>query len=386
MSLVKSPFFSIIIPCYNHGQYLSECFNSIISQSFTNWEAIVINDGSKDNSLNIGESYGQKDSRFIIINQSNHGLSAARNRGMERSKGDFFLFLDADDWLEPNCLEILVNEISNKPEFELYRFGYSYWTEPQGKRLHTHLPKGEGSIYPDILYNNLGPCHSIVIRSDFARILGAFDIHLKSCEDWDFWIRAGKMGGRVFSISENLVAYRYVTNSMSRQPYTMFEALSIVSRRAFQKDSRLPVSAFHTSISEEGLNTILNKHLIRCIGILIHHGKVNEGSEWYFKEYKKRKIEISPKEWMGLSSYLTWRYFNSKEDLLRLRETIKPKIQEFFQKIGFDKNTSVRMSSMILLPQTKKLNHLNYGRFLGMILNQFINDGKENSGISIPKI
>lgn len=367
--------FSIIIPCYNHGQYLSDCLDSIIGQSFSNWESIIINDGSIDNSKEVGECYVKKDSRFILLNQSNQGLSVSRNKGIQNSKGDFLLFLDADDWLEPNCLEVLVRNISKHPGFELYRFGYSYWSEPKGNKLHIHLPKGEGMVYPDILYHNIGPCHSIAIKSDFARILGGFDIQLKSCEDWDYWIRAGKMGAKVFSVPENLVAYRYVIDSMSRQPYTMYEALSIVSRRAFQKDSRLPDSAFHASISEGNFKAILKKHLICCIGILIHQGNVREATDWYLQESKENNLKVSETDWMGLSSYLTWKYFNSEVDLMRLKEVVKFSIRDFFILIGYSNHSSIILSAKIMLPQEKKMNHIKYGRKLGGFVNKFLNKG-----------
>ncbi len=106
--------FSIIIPIYNVESYLRECLDSVLQQSFADWETICINDGSTDNSAAILEEYGQKDSRFKIINQPNGGLSAARNTGLKAATGEYVLFLDSDDWLEGNALERVSESLTNE--------------------------------------------------------------------------------------------------------------------------------------------------------------------------------------------------------------------------------------------------------------------------------
>lgn len=103
--------FSIIIPIFNVEKYLRECLDSVLGQSFPNWEAVCVNDGSTDGSAAILMDYAAKDDRFRIVEQSNAGLSAARNTGMEYATGDFVLFLDSDDWLELNALEVLAGNL-----------------------------------------------------------------------------------------------------------------------------------------------------------------------------------------------------------------------------------------------------------------------------------
>ncbi len=99
--------FSIIIPVYNVEKYLSKCLDSVLTQSFTGWEAICVNDGSTDGSGAILEEYAKQNSQFTVIAQANGGLSAARNTGLEAAKGDYVLFLDSDDWLETDALQII---------------------------------------------------------------------------------------------------------------------------------------------------------------------------------------------------------------------------------------------------------------------------------------
>ena len=107
-------FFSIIIPVYNVEAYLQDCLESVLRQSFPDWEAICVNDGSTDVSLAILEEYAAKDSRFRIFSQVNGGLSSARNAGLKVAKGNYVLFLDSDDWLEKNALEVLAGRVDGE--------------------------------------------------------------------------------------------------------------------------------------------------------------------------------------------------------------------------------------------------------------------------------
>lgn len=101
------PRFSIIIPVYNVEPYLRECLDSVLGQTFTDWEAICVNDGSTDGSAAILDDYARRDKRFLIIAQPNGGLSAARNTGLAAATGEYVLFLDSDDWVEPTMLKQL---------------------------------------------------------------------------------------------------------------------------------------------------------------------------------------------------------------------------------------------------------------------------------------
>lgn len=120
--------FSIIIPVYNVEKYLSKCLDSVIGQTYKNIEIICINDGSTDNSLEILKTYAQKDKRIKIINQTNQGVSIARNNGIDNATGDYILFVDSDDWIELNTCEILNAELGNKFQ-DLIIFNHSVVTK-----------------------------------------------------------------------------------------------------------------------------------------------------------------------------------------------------------------------------------------------------------------
>ena len=121
---------SIIVPVYNTENFLEKCLNSIIDQTFTNWQAICINDGSSDSSLKILQHYAQKDKRFVIINQENNGVSAARNVGLKAATGKYIMYLDSDDIIHPNCMEIALKTITDT-QTDVCDFGFVRVKEKQ---------------------------------------------------------------------------------------------------------------------------------------------------------------------------------------------------------------------------------------------------------------
>ena len=106
--------FSVIIPVYNVEPYLRECLDSVLNQKFKDWEAVCVNDGSTDGSADILNEYAARERRLKVITQPNRGLSAARNAGVDAAEGEYVLFLDSDDWLEENALEVLSNNLDGE--------------------------------------------------------------------------------------------------------------------------------------------------------------------------------------------------------------------------------------------------------------------------------
>lgn len=105
---------SIIIPVYNAEKYLDNCLNSVVNQTLSSIEIIIVNDGSNDASLSICEKYAIRDNRINIINKKNEGVSIARNTGIEFATGEYIMFVDSDDWIDLNMCEVMVNEIISK--------------------------------------------------------------------------------------------------------------------------------------------------------------------------------------------------------------------------------------------------------------------------------
>ena len=128
-NLLNNDLISIIIPVYNSGLFIAKCLNSLINQTYTNIEIICINDGSLDNSLDVLKKYQKKDKRVKIIDKENAGVSAARNDGLKFASGEYITFVDADDWLEENAIEILYNTLKREKVDVVrgnYYVNYSY--------------------------------------------------------------------------------------------------------------------------------------------------------------------------------------------------------------------------------------------------------------------
>lgn len=128
MSDNNTPAISVIVPIYNVERYLPKCLKSICNQTFTNFEVLLINDGSQDNSAAIAQKLCDTDNRFHIIHKENGGLSDARNVGLQHAKGEFIAFIDSDDYIHPDYLSVLYNAcIQNHADISYCRFKYSYF-------------------------------------------------------------------------------------------------------------------------------------------------------------------------------------------------------------------------------------------------------------------
>ena len=124
------PKISIIIPMYNVEKYLRRCLDSVLNQTFKEWQAICVDDGSPDNSGKIAEEYAGRDKRFVVVHKENGGLSDARNAGMPKATGEYIMFLDSDDFIHPQTMEIAYN-LAKKNKSDIVSFTYDRFYRPQ---------------------------------------------------------------------------------------------------------------------------------------------------------------------------------------------------------------------------------------------------------------
>ena len=136
---MEKDLISIVVPVYNVEKYLSRCIDSILNQTYEKWEAIFVNDGSKDNSLEILKKYQNKDKRIKIVNKKNEGSGIARNIGIEQSKGEYLAFLDSDDWYEKNFLEKLYNNLKeNNSDVSMCNPRMTYDDSQKNKNINVY--------------------------------------------------------------------------------------------------------------------------------------------------------------------------------------------------------------------------------------------------------
>ena len=138
-------YFSIVIPVYNVAGYVEKCLDSILAQTFEDYEVIVVDDGSTDETPSIIDGYAGKDDRITVIHKKNEGVSIARNTGMEKASGKYFLFFDGDDFVEPYCLQEL-HEIAEKNKIDTIIYGY-HRCYANGEVWETNVPHFPNQLY-----------------------------------------------------------------------------------------------------------------------------------------------------------------------------------------------------------------------------------------------
>ena len=234
--------YSIIIPVYNIKEYLADCLDSVLAQSISDYEVILVNDGSTDGSDTLCDAYATKYSQIHVMHQSNQGVSVARNTGLELAQGEYVLFLDSDDWWEPNLLELLTPFVNKN--CDLVEFGFQV--------IINNTPTK--TIYPRIFCNDLpgtdylqqvfhtnkiphGSCWCSAFRRQFLMDQNLrFPVGVRFGEDLKFRMAALEKAVSVYSISEAPYCYRIrsssVTNSVTI--LTLSDALS-VSAELFRK-------------------------------------------------------------------------------------------------------------------------------------------------------
>lgn len=200
---------SIIVPCYNLAQFLPDCIDSVLQQTYKNFECIIVNDGSSDDTIEVATRYIKRDKRIKLVNIENGGLANARNVGIKNSSGDYILPLDADDKIDEKYLALAVEVLDEKPNVEIVYCRAKYF----GKR------HGEFELHPYSLEYILGCncifCSAFYRRRTYDRTKGYNPQMKYGYEDWDFWLSILEHGGEVFKIDQILFYYRQRRHSMN---------------------------------------------------------------------------------------------------------------------------------------------------------------------------
>jgi len=196
---MNNPLISVIVPCYKQAQYLDECLQSVFAQRYQNWECIIVNDGSPDETESIAKYWLGKDSRFKYLYKENGGLSSARNAGIEVASGEWVQFLDCDDLLEVNKLEHV--SLFFGMDVDVLISGYRYFYTEEGiSKLRIYgnqffLPEvfisKEDKVDLKVLFRKKNPfvVSAPLYRRRIFDMIGLFDLRLKALEDWEFNLR-----------------------------------------------------------------------------------------------------------------------------------------------------------------------------------------------------
>lgn len=226
------PIVSIIIPVYNTADYLENCLNSFLAQTYNNLEIICINDGSTDNSLSLLNHYASIDDRIVIIDQENKGVSVARNSGLDISKGEYIAFIDSDDWVDLNYIEILYSiAFENNSDIVSCSFSVESEISESGLRVKDSNKIVKSVDFIDFYKTRKGYPWGTLIKKEIIKDL-RFRADVKKFEDELFWFElASRSGSNNYGISVcNLDLYHYFfrRNSAVQRNMLLFNELNIL--------------------------------------------------------------------------------------------------------------------------------------------------------------
>lgn len=249
----KKPLISVIIPCYNQAQFLEETLNSVLSQSYKNWECLIINDGSTDNSLDICNTFKTKDDRFLLFDIKNKGRSNARNIGLDQAKGEWIQFLDSDDVLHKdkflNSLAVQKKD-SGMIITDFLRFRK---TIDKPRRAFCDLSKVTFNYKSLLLQWEINftiPIHCGLFRKSILKSI-KFNTDLNANEDWCFWLEFYKNEFSTEYVNQKLVFYRMNQNGTVANFHHMEENTKLAKLYIFNNLEDHYKSLFFNRVIEE---------------------------------------------------------------------------------------------------------------------------------------
>lgn len=228
---------SVVIPSYNYGHLIGETIDSILNQTYTDIEVIVVNDGSKDNTEAVVQEYAKRDSRVVLLTFPNAGLGTTRNRGLEKAKGDYIQFLDADDLVEKDKFRVQLEYFAANPGVDVVYGSVRYFTNrpfDSADRKLTYwgpdkewMPKlsGKGSVLlPQTLKGNFSHLSSPLFKRSIVNKVGPFDNNISAVADYHFLLRC-VINDAVFLYHDTPGTYslvRWHPSNMSKDPNYMW--------------------------------------------------------------------------------------------------------------------------------------------------------------------
>lgn len=245
------PKISIVIPVYNGARYLGETLDSALNQTETNWELLLVDDGSTDNSVELAEHYVKRDSRIRLIRQKNGGVVDARNRGITQTnqQSTFVILLDQDDVWEPDTLQVLQAALESQPNCVAAhgvirmidagdspfhgQFGELWGQERRGivEGREIVWPLDQPTAFSVFAFGNcIMTPGQVLIRRAALNAVGAFDPACRPADDWDMWLRLSRLGDFVF-LNQPLLHYRLHDNNASNNRRVMEGAEQVLRRK-----------------------------------------------------------------------------------------------------------------------------------------------------------
>jgi GT2 family glycosyltransferase len=254
--VTPTPLLSVVVPARDAGATLGATLDSLRAQTCAQWEAVVVDDGSHDETGAIARRAGADDARVrLLARREAGGVSDARNAGMAAARCGWLLFLDADDTIEPPMLARLLRRLDEEPDADAAHCGW-WWTDDAGRPLAEGHADAAADLFPALAHHCVfATTSACLVRADVARRVGGFDPALRTSEDFDFWQRVARAGARFAAVPETFVRYRLRRDaSWFRAPRFLRDALTVIAR-GHAPDPRVadPAPAHAAGAPVEGL-------------------------------------------------------------------------------------------------------------------------------------
>ncbi|MBW4616220.1 MAG: glycosyltransferase [Desmonostoc vinosum HA7617-LM4] len=296
------PKVSIIIPAYNAMNYLPDALESVLQQTFTDFEVLIIDDGSSDNLVQWAGELANSQVRLIV--QKKQGVAVARNTGIANAKGEYIAFLDADDLWKPTKLEKQVCYLDNHPDIGLVHTNMVLINQEgksSGRVMKSHA---EGDALKQLLEKNTITTSSVIVRNCCLTNIGDFDISLRYSQDWDMWVRIAARY-RFAVIKEPLVCYRQHANNATKN-WQMWEKGLGVIEKLFQS---APKDLIYLKNHSYGYANIYlawkalqngDRHQAMCFRTkaIAHYSQLR-----YSLGYMRLSVAIAIMQWLGFDSF-----------------------------------------------------------------------------------
>ncbi len=275
------PAVSVIVTSYNYGRFLDDALGSVKAQSFQDWECIIVDDGSNDDTPEIARAWARRDQRFTYLRQENAGLSAARNVGLSKTRGRYVQILDADDMIAPEKFTVqekLLRDLSSDSlVYSCYeRLDETGSNAPEHRALPSLLPRGPllTSLIRDWERGFSIPPHCFMFRRSQLEAVGRFAVDLETHEDLDLYLKLAATGVEFVHHGEVLAVYRRHSANMTRDRARMARGYLLVlghaSRRVSSRGDRLLVIYRYLVEVERCLTDwILQRHETTVVGSIL---------------------------------------------------------------------------------------------------------------------
>ncbi len=277
-SKTNLPLISIIMPAYNSEKLIEDSINSVISQTYPNWELIVINDGSSDSTADIVTRIAASDSRVKLFNQKNQGIGASRNNGYGYSSGSWIGFLDHDDLWHPLKLEKQMSAVSKDPGIDVV-FSNGWFFYNNDLRNVTDYRTLNGTFKPEDLYlrqleENYIATLAVIVKRDIIDRIGPWEEGklIQGCDDYDYWFRMAIQKAVFHSVEDQLFYYRKHESNYSNNAVKMLTAEGYVLLKNYDTsilNSKDKVIKFEKKIHSVLLDLIRNGEVEQTENILV---------------------------------------------------------------------------------------------------------------------